>query len=68
MTALQHLDAMPDHFKSLLRQACPDVFTMQYHTLDHPMRYADLFEMYSGSARISTMCEKDWLLMFPGAK
>ena len=63
MTALQQLDRLPEHFKALLHEACPQVFTMEFHSLDNPMRFCDVFEMYSGSARVSTCCEQAWFFM-----
>ena len=58
MTAIAALRAMPETFVELLMEANPACFTMDYHSMDTPLRPLDLVEMYSGSARISTFAEK----------
>ena len=58
MTALQQLSRMPQSFLDIVREANDQVFMPAYHTLDNPMRYVDVFELYSGSSRLSSFCDK----------
>ena len=59
MTALQNLRAMPAWFLELVQEANPRVMQPEWHTVDCPGRFADVFEQYSGCCRLSSMCEKD---------
>ena len=56
--ALAQLQQLPESFLELLNVAAPQAFTADFHTVDYPGRYADLLEMYCGSARVAALSEK----------
>ena len=58
MTAVAQIRQMPEEFQEMLRAANPAVFEDRWHQLDCPERYVDVFEMYAGSQRISSLCQK----------
>ena len=58
MTAVSQLMQLPSFFLDLLKEAAPQALTQEFHSLDYSGRHLDLMEMYSGSARIASLCEK----------
>ena len=58
--ALHQLRHLPNDFQELLRTANPRIFEASWHEVDCEERFADIFEMFSGSSRISSLCQKAW--------
>ena len=57
-TAIAMLDALDDDFKSILKEAAPELWDERYHLPHSPFRSLDMVEMYAGCSRLSRACEE----------